>query len=51
MFNLYIRLLPGIPQHSLIIDYADDHTLAITIPHREDRAIATAHLIADLAVL
>ena len=51
LFNLYIRLLPGIPQHSLVIGYADDHTLAITILHKEERAIAAAHLNADLAAL
>ena len=49
LFNLYIRLLPRIPKHSLVIGYADDHTLAIIIPRKEDRAIATACLSADLA--
>jgi len=51
LFNLYICLLPRIPKHSLVIGYADDHTLAIIIPRKEDRAIAAACLSADLAAL
>ena len=31
--------------------HADDHTLAITIPHKKDHTIAAAHLNADLAAL
>ena len=51
LLNLYIRLLPGIPKHCLVIGYADDHTLVITIPHKENCAIAAAHLNAVLAAL
>ena len=52
LFNLYIRLLPRIPKDNLVIDgYADDHTLAIIIPRKEDCAIAAARLSADLAAL
>ena len=27
LFNLYIRLLPSVVKHSLVVGYADDHTL------------------------
>ena len=34
LFKLYIiHLLPGVIKQSLVTDYADDHTLAITIPY------------------
>jgi len=48
LFNLYICLLPRIPKDNLVIGYANDHTLAVIIPRKEDRAIATARLNADL---
>ena len=27
LFNFYIRLLPSVPRHCLVVGYADDHTL------------------------
>ena len=40
LFNLYIRLLPSVPRHCLVVGYADDHTLLTTIPHKDDRVTA-----------
>ena len=34
-----------------MVGYADDHTLLTTIPHKDNRATAAAHLNADLAAL
>ena len=51
LFNLYIRLLPSVPRHCLVVGYADDHTLLTTIPHKDDRVTAAAQLNADLAAL
>jgi len=38
-------------KHCLVVGYTDDHTFLITIPHKDSRAIAAAHLNADLAIL
>ena len=38
-------------QHCLVVSYANYHTFLITIPHRDNRATAAAHLKADLAAL
>ena len=48
---LYIRLLPSIIKHSLVVGYADDHTLLMTIPTKDICGIAADHLNADLAAL
>ena len=51
LFNLYIRLLPSVVKHSLVVGYADDYTLLMTIPEKTDRAIAADHLNVDLTAL
>jgi len=51
LFNLYIRLLPTVVKHSLVIGYADDHTLLMTVPHKNARIAATNNLNADLSAL
>ena len=47
----YIRLLPSVPRHCLVVGYADDHTLLTTIPHKDNHVTAAAQLNADLAAL
>ena len=44
LFNLYIHLLPSVVKYSLVVGYADDHTLLITIPHKNDCTAAADHL-------
>ena len=51
LFNLYVRLLPSVIKHSLVVGYADDHTLLMTIPAKNDRVVAANHLNADLTAL
>ena len=51
LFNLYIHLLPSVVKHSLVVGYADDHTLLITIPHKNDCTAAADHLNAALTAL
>ena len=48
LFNLYIRLLPTVVKRSLVIGYADDHTLLMTIPHKNSRTTAANNLNAAL---
>jgi len=51
LFNLYIRLLPSVIKHSLVVGYADDHTLLTTIPTKNNRGVAADHLNTDLTAL
>ena len=51
LFNLYVRLLPSVIKHSLVLGYADYHTLLMTIPAKNDRVVAANHLNADLTAL
>ena len=51
LFNLYNRSFPSVVKHSLVVGYADDHTLLITIPHKNDCTAAADHLNADLSAL
>ena len=51
LFNLYIHLLPSIVKPSLVVGYADDHTLLITIPHKNDCTAAADHLNVDSTAL
>ena len=44
LFNLYIHLLPTVVKHSLIIGYADDHTLLKIILDKSDRITAASQL-------
>ena len=37
LFSLYIRLLPTVMKHSLIVGYADDHSLLKIIPDKTDQ--------------
>ena len=37
LFNLYIRKLPTVVEHSLIVGYTDDHSLLKIIPDKMDR--------------
>ena len=41
-------MLPSVVKHSLVVGYADDHTL---IPAKNDRVVAADHLNADLTAL
>ena len=51
LFNLYIRLLPTVVKHSLIVGYADDHTLLKIIPDKSDRVTAASQLNEDLEAI
>ena len=51
LFNLYIRQLPTILKHSMIVGYADDHSLLKIIPDKADRITAASDLNCDLAAL
>ena len=51
LFNLYIRQLPTVVKHSLIVGYADDHTLLRVISDKSDRLIAALQLNDDLKVI
>ena len=42
--NLYIRLLPSVIKHSLVVGYADNHILLMTIPTKDNHGIAADHL-------
>ena len=44
LFNLYIRLLPSVIKHSLVVGYADNHILLMTIPTKDNHGIAADHL-------
>ena len=51
LFNLYIRQLPTVVKHSLIMGYADDHTLLRVISDKSDRLIAALQLNDDLKAI
>ena len=51
LFNLYIRQLPTVVKHSLIVGYADDHSLLKIIADKSDCITATSDLNCDLAAL
>ena len=51
LFNLYIRQLPTILKHSMVMGYADDHSLLKIIPDKIDRITAASDLNCDLAAL
>ena len=51
LFNLYIRQLPTMVKHSLIVGYADDHTLLKIIPDKSDRLTAAFQLNDDLVAI
>ena len=51
LFNLYIHLLPTLVKHSLIVGYADDHTLLKIIPDKSDRVTAASQLNEDLEAI
>ena len=51
LFNLYVRQLPSVVRHSLIVGYADDHSLLKIIPDKTDRIAAASDLNSDLAAL
>ena len=51
LFNLYIRQLPTVVKHSLIVGYADDHTLLRVISDKSDRLIAALQLNDDLEAI
>ena len=46
LFNLYICYLPT---HCTLLQYADDSTLIMVVPSKEDRIIAADEMNADLA--
>jgi len=48
LFNLYIRLVPTVAKHCLIVGYADDHTLLKIIP---DRFTAASQMNEDLQTI
>ena len=48
LFNLYICQLPTVVKHSLIVGYADDHTLLKIIPDKSERVTAASRLNDDL---
>ena len=51
LFNLCIRQLPTIVKHSLIVGYADDHTLLKIISDKSDRLTAASQLNDDLVAI
>ena len=51
LFNLYICQLPTVVKHSLIVGYADDHTLLKIIPDKPHRLAAASQLNDDLAAI
>ena len=50
LFNLYIRQLPIVVKHSLIVGYADDHSLLKIIADKSDHIAAASDLNCDLAI-
>ena len=44
LFNLYIRLLPIVVKHSLIVGYTDNYTLLKIIPVKSDHVTAASPL-------
>ena len=51
LFNLYIRQLPTVVGNSLLVGYADDHSLLKIIPDKSDRFAAACQLNDDLQSL
>ena len=51
LFNLYICQLPTILKHSMVMGYADDHSLLKIIPDKIDCITAASDLNCDLAAL
>ena len=51
LFNLYIHQLPTILKPSMVMGYADDHSLLKIIPDKTDRITAASDLNCDLAAL
>ena len=51
LFNLYIRQLPTVLKHSLIVGYVDDHSLLKIIADKSDRITAASDLNCDLTAL
>ena len=51
VFNLYIRKIPNVVEHSLIVGYADDQFLLKIIPNKTDQTAAASDLNCDLAAL
>ena len=51
LLNLYIHQLPTMVKHSLIVGYADDHTLLKIIPDKSDRLTAASQLNGDLVAI
>jgi len=47
--NIYLH--PTVVKHGLVIGYVDDHTLLMTIPHKNACTTAANHLNADLSAL
>ena len=48
---LYIRQLPTILKQSMVVGYADDHSLLKIIPDKTDHVTAASDLNCDLAAL
>ena len=51
LFNLHICLLSTVVKHSLIVGYADDHTLLKIIPDKSDNVTAVSQLNEDLETI
>ena len=51
LFNLYIRQLPTVVKHSLIVEYADDYILLKVISNKSDHLIAALQLNDDLKAI
>ena len=51
LFNLYIHQLPTVVKHSLIVGYADDHSLLKIIADKSDHIAVASDLNCDLAAL
>ena len=47
----YIRQLPTVVKHSLVVGYADDHTLLKIIPDKSEHVTAASQLNDDLEAI
>ena len=51
LFNLYIHQVPTVVKHSLVVGYADDHTLLKIIPDKSECVTAASQLNDDLEAI
>ena len=47
----FVNYMSSVAKHSLVVGYADDHSLLKIIPDKNSRILAASHLNSDLAAL